>query len=131
MIKTLIPLLVCTSLFACQTATPDPLPTPTTEASLGSSPATTRNIQDLEGCWQDVSNTSSNRFQYYTVTGDDTLDLILDINGNRRNSKVQLKPDGFLVILNQDSLGETLQWVGEQLIFKINGSQVAVFEKCA
>lgn len=112
--------------FGCDPSSrPTPRPAPQTSASAG-----LRNIKELEGCWTDTITPSAQRKQIYTVTGSNTLDLILDVNGAQRHSKVQLKPDGFLVILNQDTLGETLQWVGHQLIFKINDSQVAVFERC-
>ena len=82
----------------------------------------------LAGCWEDPP---SGRRQYYTATGPDTLDLRLVVGASERRSQVRLRPDGFLEIIGEPSLGETLEWVGDRLIFRINGAQVASFRRCA
>ena len=119
-------------LLACQGPGPHPGPTaqPTASpsASASASPGT-RTAAGLNGCWQESGNPQ--RRQYYTATGPDSLELRLVVSGSERRSQVRLKADGFLEILGEPSLGETLQWVGDQLIFRINGSQTAVFTRCS
>jgi len=122
-------LLLCVACESFPVALPMPSPSPIS-SSTPSESQNVRDINDLAGCWLDILNPSAQRKQIYTVTGPDTLDLTLDVAGSQRQSKVQLKADGFLVVLDQDDLGETLQWIGEQLVFKINGAKVAVFERC-
>ena len=126
---------VCLSLyllFACQAPNPNPVPVTSpvpspTATPVTASPTPARSTAALAGCWQDPA---SGRRQYYTAIGSETLDLRLVVGSSERLSKVRLKADGFLEIIGEPSLGETLEWVGEQLIFRINGSQVAAFSRC-
>lgn len=132
------------TLLAC-TGT-DPLPKPSDSPTPTSSP--TQGVQptasptnppepsgELEGCWQDTLNTTNRITRHqYKKNSDGTYALTLTITQNgqtsTRPSTVELKDDGFLVIIGDEFPNETLQWVGEQLIFKISGSLTAVFERC-
>lgn len=109
-------------------STPSPTPSPTPSVSVSPVPVSGRTAAALNGCW--VQSGNPGRTQTYTATGPDTLDLVLNVNGSQRFSKVRLKPDGFLEIIGEPTLGETLEWVGDTLIFRINGSQVATFVRC-